>query len=671
MRLERVITLRFIRALRLLIPILVVVLIAIPAWNYLSRRAQAPPPKITKQLPKNLDVRTEGFTYSRTEGGKTVFTIRADTTLGFKDNKYTLEDVDVTVYGEASGDSARRIRSKYCSYDQGSNDFKFEGDVSVQLDEKTSVHTEELTYNQQSRTVVSSKEATIEQPGEMNGRADSLEYGLDSGLLKLAGNVHISMPPQTSLETGSAIFQQKENWATMAEGVLIKSGSGWIRGQAGRADLEPGTYQPKKIAIDTDVTAESRQGGFLWKLRAGQLEADISADGNAERVRTRRNVEVERLGGASRQVMTGLEMDATLDSSGKVSVLEARQNARMIFGADRTLQSNVIWINGAGEIATRDQSVLNVGDATIEGRAFAIHQGDIVGFSTKERANLRSGERTTSADRTEGRFDSRTNSLIELTQSGNFRFSERGREGTAQNARFENGGTIVTLEGSSVVTDPQMRLEATQIRLNQKENSFVATRNVKTLTRNSGEPVLVTAARAEGGADTFTYTQTVQLWRGTAYIKAERLDASSRNNSLHAEGDVQSNIQGVRAKSDKLDYDDAARIAHYTGNVRAQKQDMILETRNMTARLRDKDVEQIVATGGVVITQGDRRGTGEQAVYESARESVILTGPNAEVYDREQGTVHGTRLVMNTKGSSMAAEGGKDGRSVTKHPVTK
>ena len=38
-------------------------------------------PKITKTLPKNLDVRTEGFTYSRTEGGKTLFTIRADTTL--------------------------------------------------------------------------------------------------------------------------------------------------------------------------------------------------------------------------------------------------------------------------------------------------------------------------------------------------------------------------------------------------------------------------------------------------------------------------------------------------------------------------------------------------------------------------------------------------------------
>jgi lipopolysaccharide export system protein LptA len=91
----------------------------------------------------------------------------------------------------------------------------------------------------------------------------------------------------------------------------------------------------------------------------------------------------------------------------------------------------------------------------------------------------------------------------------------------------------------------------------------------------------------------------------------------------------------------------------------------------MRARLRDKDVEQIVATGDVVITQGDRRGKGEQAVYEVKTESVTLTGANAEVYDKEQGTVRGTRLVMNTKGDSMAAEGQRGGRAITRHTVTK
>jgi lipopolysaccharide transport protein LptA len=575
----------------------------------------------------------------------------------------------VTVNGENGSEPPKRIRSKYCSYDQGSNDFKFEGNVNVQLDEKTSVRTEELTYNQESRTVLSTKQATIEQPGMMNGHAETFEYGLDSGVLKLAGKVYVATPPQTSLEADSAVFQQKENWATMAGNVLIKSGSGWIRGQAGRADLAPGTYKPTKIALETEVVAESTQAGFFWKLRAGQLEADISPEGNAERVRTRTRVQVERSNGDSTQVMTAAEMDATLDPSGKVTLLEARQDARMVFGTDQTLQSTLIWINANGEIATRDEAILRVGDATIEGREFNIRQGDVVQFTTQHRANLQSGERKTSADRTEGRFDSKTNNLLELVQSGNFRFSEGTRQGTSHNARFENGGAVVTLDGSPVVTDAQMRLEARQIRLNQKESSFFAAGSVKTLSKGSAEPVLVTAARAEGGADTIIYSQGVQLWRGAAHIQAERLEVSSRNNSLRAAGQVRSSIEGVRATSDTLEYDDASRIAHYAGNVRAEKQDMILLSRDMTARLRDKDVEQIVATGGVVVVQGDRRGSGEQAVYESKTESVVLTGQNAQVSDKEQGNVNGTRLVMSTKGDSMAAEGGTSGRSVTKHKV--
>ena len=669
MALQRIVTHRLLGALRLVIPLVVLVLVAIPSWNYLSRRVRVELPRVTKDLPKNLEVRTEGYKYSRTEGGKTLFTIRANTTVGYKDNRYQLEDVDVTVNGETGSETPKRIRSKYCSYDQQSNDFKFQGNVEAMLDEKTSVRTDELIYNHQSRTVVSSSRATIEQPGSMSGRADTFEYGLDSGILKLNGKVYLETPGHTSLEADSAVFQQKENWATMAGNVVIKSTSGWIRGQSGRADLQPGTYKPTKIAIEKDVTAESRQAGFLWKLHAGQLEADISPQGNADRVRTRGGVELERMGGDERQVMTAVEVDAALDVSGKVEGVEARRNARMVFGSDRTLQSDLIWLNATGGIATRDESVLRVGDSTIEGREFTIQQGDVVQFTTRAPANLQSGTRKTSADRTEGRFDSKTNNLVELIQSGNFRFTEGSRQGTAQNARFENGGTAVSLEGSPVLIDEQIRIEAGQIRLDQKENSFVATRNVKTLTRSAPEPVLVTAGTAEGGAETINYAQNVQLWRGAAYIQAERLQVSSRNNSLHAEGRVRSSIEGVRATSDKLDYDDASRTAHYAGAVRAEKQGMILQTRDMTARLRDKDVEQIVATGDVVVTQGDRRGTGEKAVYEVKTESITLTGPNAEVYDKEQGTVHGTRLVMNTKGDSMAAEGQTGGRAVTRHTV--
>lgn len=683
MRLERVFTHRLIRSLRAVLPILVAVLVAIPAWNYLSRRAQQPQTSAEpRQLPGDLAVRTEGFTFSRTDGGRTLFTIRAKNNLGFKDNRNMLEDVDVIVYGATEKEPAKRIRSQRCSYDQETGDIRFEGQVEVQLDEHTTAHSEELTYNHRGRIVASSRKTFIEQPGSMSGHANSVEYALDSGLLKLNGDVQVQTAEQTSMETGSAVFNQKENWTMMAGGVFIQSETGWIRGAAGRADLEPSTYKPKTVTIDGDVTGQLRTRGGLnsWTLHSNWIEAAISPAGAAERVKTRGDVVVEEFGGGGRR-LSGGEIDATLNAAGRVEILEARQNARMTLGLERTLSANQIWSNAAGSVETTENSVLVMGESRIEGRQFTINQGDVITFSTTSRAILKSGQQESEADETRARFDSRTNTLVELVQKGAFRFKDSNYEGSAQNAKFEEGGTLVTLDGSPVVTDSEKRLEASEIRLDRKTNSFVATKNVRTFFKNSAEPVFVKAARAcrgasrecevEGGAGALLYTGNVELWRGEAYIKSERIEAATvgKTNRLRASGKVSSNFNNVRVTAGKLDYDDERGVAHYTGNVQARKQDMILDTPGLTVTFSGNQVAEIAASGGVVVTQGGRRGTGESAAYAAATDTVTLTGNPAQITDKARGSSEGARLTMKTKGETAVAEGGNGKRTVTRHTV--
>src|SRR5438552_1785372 len=255
MNLERVFIHRLVRVLRVLLPLVVAGLAAVPAWNYLVRRAQKGSESIRSgtQLPRNVSVHTEGFTFSRTEGGRTLFTVHAKSNLGFKDNKGLLEDVEVTVYGPMENEPPKTVRSKRATYDQATNDFQFNGNVEVQLDANTRVRSDELIYSQRDGTVVSPKPAQIEQLGT-TGRADRLEYGLNTGLLKLAGNVKVDTAEHTELQTDSALFNQKENWTTMTGGVFIKSQNGWIRGTTGRADLMPETYKPKMITLEGDVT---------------------------------------------------------------------------------------------------------------------------------------------------------------------------------------------------------------------------------------------------------------------------------------------------------------------------------------------------------------------------------------------------------------------------------
>src|SRR5581483_695767 len=105
MRLERIFTHRLVRLLQVFLPVLVIVLIAVPVWNFYVRHAQRPvATKQGRKLPSDVSVHTEGFTFSQTEGGRTSYTVRAKTYLGVKDNKSLLEDVDVTVYGSKPTD---------------------------------------------------------------------------------------------------------------------------------------------------------------------------------------------------------------------------------------------------------------------------------------------------------------------------------------------------------------------------------------------------------------------------------------------------------------------------------------------------------------------------------------------------------------------------------------
>jgi len=231
-----------------------------------------------------------------------------------------------------------------------------------------------------------------------------------------------------------------------------------------------------------------------------------------------------------------------------------------------------------------------------------------------------------------------------------------------------------------VVIDSQTRIEAPEIRLDQEHNSFVATKNVSIFMKGSGEDdmeqTLVRAARAEGSQDSVAYTGNVQLWKGDAYVKAHRLEASGQgkgNSRVHAEASpgkqVESNLKNIRATSDVLDYDDSRGVIHYTGHVRGRKQDMIMDTPDLVVTLQDNDVREIVASGGVIVTRTDERGTGERAVYDASTDVVTLTGKNAEVRGKQRGLIQGSILTMKNKADSVTVKGVDGQPTVTKRSV--
>jgi lipopolysaccharide export system protein LptA len=80
---------------------------------YLARRERASAPPA---VPATIEERSAGFSFSKVEGDRTIYTVRAANTTQFKaGNRNLLEEVWITSYGE-QGDRNDTLRTKSCDY---------------------------------------------------------------------------------------------------------------------------------------------------------------------------------------------------------------------------------------------------------------------------------------------------------------------------------------------------------------------------------------------------------------------------------------------------------------------------------------------------------------------------------------------------------------------------
>ncbi len=177
-------TYRLVRILRAVLPVIVLVLIGIPARNYWKSRDRtiSAEPSIVPSSP-DLSVHTLDLKFSRFDG-RPVLRVTAKEQFYFKDNTYKLRDVNLVISGDKPGDFDRVISGDQCLYNQATGYVHFTGNVKAQLDATTSARTEELIYTPEDRVITSPVRTHIEQPGEMMGDVDQLKYWIASELLR-------------------------------------------------------------------------------------------------------------------------------------------------------------------------------------------------------------------------------------------------------------------------------------------------------------------------------------------------------------------------------------------------------------------------------------------------------------------------------------------------------
>ncbi len=160
--------------------------------------------------------------------------------------------------------------------------------------------------------------------------------------------------------------------------------------------------------------------------------------------------------------------------------------------------------------------------------------------------------------------------------------------------------------------------------------------------------------------------------------KAERANASAEGNATNAPVTVLTGEEKKPARaptvvtSDRLQVDYAKNIGVFEGNVLAVDPQITVRADKMTVTFGGatgvesgetgtnappaRSLQQIVAEGGVVISQDERKATGEHAVYTAADGKVVLTG-NPKVVTKD-GTVTGKKITFWRNEDKMDVESG-------------
>jgi lipopolysaccharide export system protein LptA len=323
-------------------------------------------------------------------------------------------------------------------------------------------------------------------------------------------------------------------------------------------------------------------------------------------------------------------------------------------------------------------------------------------------------------------------------QEGDFKYVEGDRHGVADRAVYDGQKEFLQLRGGRPMAwDSKARTQADEIDYDRGNDETHARGDVRTTYysqettgestpfNNTKSPVFITAERADAKNKdgVAVYTVNARGWQDDNFVKADSIELYQKDKRMVATGRVESALYQVKktatpeqeskaepaapsvpddddeAKTDKkkrkaqkrkksdpdepvpgfawadrMTYNDAERLVHYDGSVRARHGTDYIEAESVDVYLKQEtnDVDRINAARNVVLIQPGRRGTGDHLAYTSDDGRAILTGKTARVDDKERGSTMGAQLTFYSRDDKITVENRQGiGRVRTTHRMNK
>ncbi len=267
-----------------------IALVVVVAGFYVYARYRVQ--QVLREVPKKLGVEvqqsTEGFSLSKSEGGRTLFTIRASKAIQFKQGgRAELHEVNIVVYGR-NANRFDQIYGAVFEYDPRSGDITARGEVHIDLEAdvqgpqrpdqappqelKNPIHlkTSGLVFNQKTGYASTQERVEFRIP-QASGSAMGATYESKANLLSLRSDVRINTTgsnPSTIIARSAAI--SKDPRQAVLEAAHVEQPSGTLDADQVTVLLRPDNNIERVLARG-DVRGD-RQGKEPMHLRTSQAE---------------------------------------------------------------------------------------------------------------------------------------------------------------------------------------------------------------------------------------------------------------------------------------------------------------------------------------------------------------------------------------------------------------
>jgi lipopolysaccharide export system protein LptA len=373
--------------LRRLLALTAIVLTMVVAGMYFYARSRVR--DVRKEVPNKIgyDIKqtASGFQFSKSEAGRTLFTIQASGLKRFVlGDRAELHNVNIVLYGR---DSSRydQIYGDDFVYDPQSGDVVAKGEVQIDLvanpagltspdqampkELKNPIHlkTRDLVFNKDSGNASSEARVEFSTP-QASGSAVGVKYAGKSNTLTLSSQIHLvlSGPNAAVIEAEHGVITNEPREVVLQQAHLEREG-GTMRGDRAVFQLGPDN-SVQSVLTTGNVTVETRTAGkqsqpteqtSQTRSRADQAEFLLTEKQNLLRFAILSgNVHVEQTGA---QAMQGDAGRAILEFAGKNQL----QKVRALDGVRLTQKAEAAKQPGLGSGAQDFELTAPVIDFTV------------------------------------------------------------------------------------------------------------------------------------------------------------------------------------------------------------------------------------------------------------------------------------------------------------------